>query len=119
MPTKTIDAKARLIFSRHDNDAEGNPAGGSTCGVGFAIRWQDGPLGRAVCDGGEGRALPNGAFVEDVIRAVIDRIDYYEASKFAHKFNAEAIDHLLAACTALDCRTDDREAREVEGTHAV
>jgi len=101
------------IQSEHWNDANGNPAGGSTYGPGFAISWQNGPLGR-----GEERKEPNGAFVENVIKAVKDRIDYYQASKFACEENAKAAEHLQAALDILNSRTAKREARGVEGTHA-
>ena len=96
----------------HWNDADGNPAGGSSFGNGFAISWQNGPLGR-----GNDRKVPNGAFVEDVISAVIGRIKYYEASKFACQSNSKAIENLEAALAVLRSRTADRERREVEGTH--
>jgi len=100
--------------SEHWNDADDNPAGGTTFGTGFAIGWQNGPLGRD-----EGREEPNGAFVEDIIAAAADRIRYYQQSKFACAENATALDHLNEALEVLDKRTKDREAREVEGTHAV
>lgn len=99
--------------SDHFNDSDGNPAGGTTFGQGFAIGWQNGPLGR-----GEERREPNGAFVEDVIKAAIDRLDYYQSSKFKSDFNARALECLNEAVRALNERTADREARDVEGTHA-
>ena len=99
--------------SEHWNDANGNPAGGTTFGVGFAIGWQNGPLGR-----GADRKEPNGSFVEDIIDAAADRIRYYQASPFACERNANALSHLEKALYELNSRTADREAREVEGTHA-
>ena len=51
-------------FEEHWSDKDGNPAGGVSSGRGFAISWQNGPLGRGV-----ERREPNGAFVEDVIAA--------------------------------------------------
>lgn len=98
--------------SRHLDDADGNPAGGMTYGCGFHIQWQNGPLGR-----GAERREPNGAFVENVIRAAADRIGYYQASRFACEENAEALRHLELALEALERRTASREARGVEGTH--
>lgn len=98
--------------SEHWSDGNNMPLGGVSYGTGFAISWQHGPLGR-----GEQRRPPNGAFVEDVIDAVRDRLEYYQASPFTSSFNARAIDHLTAALTALRERTHDRERREVEGTH--
>lgn len=88
------------------------PSGGSTRGLGLLIDWQDGPLGR-----GAGRQEPNGAFVEGVIAAAIGRLEWYQTSKFHCSYNAEAITHLRAALDALDRRTKDREARDVEGLH--
>ena len=121
------------IKSEHWNDANGNPAGGTTFGNGFAIGWQHGPLGRhhdncgkspvygngisIWCVDGCTRRNPNGAFVEDVIEAAADRIRYYQSSRFASDYNAKALEHLEAALAVLDQRTKDREARAVEGTH--
>jgi len=45
-------------FSEHWRDDKGRPAGGVSSGRGFAISWQNGPLGR-----GNERRDPNGAFV--------------------------------------------------------
>jgi hypothetical protein len=101
-------------FERHWSDANGNPAGGVSSGKGFTISWQNGPLGRGV-----DRREPNGAFVEDVIQAVIGRIKFYQDSLFSSADNAVALEHLAAAAEALDRRTRDREARAVEGTHAT
>lgn len=100
--------------ANHWNDSDGNPAGGSTFGAGFAISWQNGPLGRDA-----DRKEPNGAFVEDVIAAAADRIRCYQASRFACETNAEALHHLELALAALDRRTKEREARAVEGTHSA
>jgi len=99
--------------SEHWNDTEGNPAGGSTFGNGFAISWQNGPLGR-----GDERREPNGAFVEDVLGAVIDRIEFYQAGKFASNENSSALNHLHDGLVELQARTRRREAAGIEGTHA-
>jgi hypothetical protein len=98
-------------------DDQGNPTGGYVTGKGLEIRWQDGPLGRGV-----ERQAPNGAFVETVIAAAKQRIEFYQSAgggKFACKENEEAIDSLGEALAVLDRRTKDRERREVEGTHAA
>ena len=115
------------IKSEHWNDANGNPEGGVAFGNGFAISWQHGPLGRHMpacrqpdngpCVNGCTRREPNGAFVEDVIEAAADRIRYYQSSRFASGYNADALSYLEAALAALNRRTSDREARDVEGTH--
>ena len=96
----------------NNNDDNGNPAGGTVAGVGITINWQDGPLGRD-----ESRIEPNGAFVETVIAAAKQRIEYYNATKFKCRENAMAITKLDEALMWLHKRTADREAREVEGTH--
>ena len=78
----------------------------------ITISWQNGALGR-----GNEKREPNGAFVEDVIDAVIRRIAAYQDSKFACPENADALDSLRQAAKRLDDRTKSRESREVEGTH--
>jgi hypothetical protein len=102
------------FFSDQWSDTNGNPAGGVTCGKGFTISWQNGPLGRGV-----ERKEPNGAFVETIIAAAKDRIDFYQRSRFACEENANAIKHLTAALDVLNARTKLREMKNIEGTHAV
>ena len=98
----------------NNNDVNGNPAGGSVKGTGLDIQWQNGPLGR-IEDGT--RIEPNGAFVETVISAALQRIEYYQESKFNCRENAIAITKLEEALLWLNKRTMDREQRKVEGTH--
>ena len=98
-------------------DPNGNPAGGRVVGTGLDISWQDGPLGRNT-----ERQEPNGAFVETVISAAKKRIEFYQTAsngKFACRENVLAITTLEEALMWLEKRTKDREARLVEGTHAV
>lgn len=102
------------IKSDHWKDSNGNPTGGCTYGVGFAISWQNGPLGRDA-----DRKEPNGAFVEDVLDAVRERIEFYQASQFACQENWDALTHIYQAMACLDKRTKEREQRAVEGTHTV
>lgn len=96
------------------NDVNGNPSGGYARGTGVDINWQDGPLGR-----GDERLDPNGAFVETVIAAAKQRIEYYNSTQFSCRENSMAITKLDEALMWLNKRTADREAREVEGTHEV
>lgn len=103
------------VRGEHLSDEDGAPAGGQTRGRGIIIDWQNGPLGR-----GAERKEPNGAFVEGVIAAAIDRIQFYQVAaggKFACRENALAITKLEEALLWLQKRTLDREARGVEGTH--
>lgn len=95
-------------------DVNKNPSGGNVTGTGLAIKWQEGPLGR---DGD--RVEPNGAFVETVIAAAKQRIEFYQRGKFACEENEAAISALEVALVVLDKRTKSREARKVEGTHQV
>ena len=99
-------------FNHHDSD--GNPTGGEVSGTGLIISWQNGPLGR-----GTDRKDPNGAFVETVIAAAKQRLEFYQDSKFNCEENAIAITHLEKALDVLNSRTKDREKREVEGTHTA
>ncbi len=103
------------IVGQHRVDSEGNPAGGETVGGGITIMWQDGPLGR-----GSERKEPNGAFVEGVIAAAINRIHFYQVAsdgKFKCRQNALAITKLEEALHWLEDRTRERERRKVEGEH--
>lgn len=95
-------------------DESGNPTGGNVRGTGLSIDWQNGPLGR-----GENRKEPNGAFVETVIDAARQRIQFYQDSKFHCRENAIAITKLEEAILWLNKRTTDRENRNVEGTHTA
>jgi hypothetical protein len=104
----------QAITENHVTDENGNPTGGTTTGVGISISWQNGPLGR-----GDDRQAANGAFTEGVIQSAIGRLEFYQASKFASSYNAEALTHLRLALEALERRTTDREKRAVEGTHQV
>jgi hypothetical protein len=100
------------IHSSQFSDKDANPEGGQTFGNGFAIAWQRGPLGR-----GADRENPNGAFVEDIIAAAQDRLEFYQRSRFNCEENATAIRHLQAALEVLDGRTKRRESQGTEGTH--
>lgn len=96
----------------HKLDGNGNPAGGTTSGVGIHIVWQDGPLGRDAA-----RVGPNGAFVEGVIQAALGRLQFYNDGKFRCRENSLAITHLEEALHWCQHRTAAREERAVEGTH--
>lgn len=105
---------ASRLQSHHFTDENGCPNGGCTVGKGFSINWQAGAM---VKDGQ--RLEQNGAFVQHVIEAAIDRLEYYQQTKFASVDNAEAIGHLCAAIGALSRRTQGRKDRGVEGTHEI
>ncbi len=99
-------------FKAENHLDEGKPAGGFVEGKGLGIYWQNGPLGR-----GDDRRKPNGAFVETVIAAAKQRIEWYNEAGFECIENRNAIHYLEKALAELDSRTKAREAAEVEGTH--
>lgn len=89
------------------------PAGGFVQGTGLRIDWQNGPLGRV---GSDERIEPNGAFVETVLEAVQQRIEYYQTA-FPCDENHEAIGYINQALDVLNARTQRRVVANVEGTH--
>ena len=104
-------------FFDHFVDEDGNPAGGYFEGTGIQFKWQDGPVM------GTGKP-PNGAFVEDGILAVAQRIAWYQGEpgsggngRFACEENAIALEHLRLAHEALLVRTRRRMEQNVEGRH--
>lgn len=116
-----------MLVASNQTDAEGNPTGGAVQleitreimgGAGIhnalVVYWQDGP--RMKEDGSLDK--PNGAFVEDVIYAALQRLEFFQQSKYASDYNQAAIDHLTAALVALDARSTERHARGVLGKHA-
>lgn len=93
--------------------ANGNPTGGTSKSKGVHIEWQDGPLGTL-----EGERLePNGAFVETVIQIAVDRLEFYNSSKFRCRENSLAITKLEEALHWLNARTKRRVVAGIEGTH--
>jgi hypothetical protein len=99
-------------FDSKNQLKDGKPHGGYAKGVGMDISWQKGPLGR-----GTERKEPNGAFVETVIAAALQRLEFYQDSGFSCSENASAIHNLKSALGVLDFRTQQREGAGVEGTH--
>lgn len=102
-------------------DKDENPTGGTVnlrIGERNALRvqWQDGPRGK----GKDGKLGPsNGAFVEDVIWAALQRLEFFQASKYRDNANDVAISHLHQALGALNVRRQERAKRGVEGQHEV
>ena len=95
----------------YTSPSDGNPAGGSVGGLGLQISWQAGPLQ-------EWKA--NGAFVEDVLTAVLKRLEFYQQAsegRFACTENEQAIQHINEALDVLRTRTARRRSQGVEGTH--
>ena len=84
---------------------EGNPQGGWSKGQGYEVTWQNGVL------------EPNGAILEDVIATCVDRLEFFQASKFACRENALAVTKLQEALHWLNHRTIERRRRGVEGSY--
>lgn len=110
--SSTGEMDVKKVYSHHFIDTQECPAGGVTYGRGFTIAWQNGPLGR-----GDEREEPNGAFVEDIILAARDRLQFYQAGQFACDENKNAIESLTLALGSLKARTERRVSAGVEGTH--
>ena len=104
------------LITGENRELDGNPAGGYVAGVGFRVDWQDGPLGR-----GEDRQEPNGAFVEDVLLACLERLHIYQgesedgSGRFRCRENALIITKIEEAIHWGNHRTAERERRGVEG----
>ena len=117
-----IRRSEELVDSRFTVDEVGNPTGGVTTmaapGIGpgsvvpgenvLVIAWQDGIVG----DDGQ-----NGTFVEDVIEAARQRLQFFQGSKFRCRENAIALTHLETALAWLDFRTRGRLMQGVENTY--
>ncbi len=102
------------INAQHKTDENGNPTGGTTTGLGIEINWQDGPLGR-----GDDMVEPSGAFVEGVLAAALERLQFYNGGKFNCAENTQAILKIEEALHWLDHRHAERERRQVQGLHIV
>lgn len=105
-----------MIVAENYADEQGNPAGGYAFAIGLDIVWQNGPRRK---DGQAEMDAPNGAFVEDVIAAAIQRIEFFQGSQFRCRENALAITKLEEALMWLEKRRQDRRTRGVEGMNAL
>jgi hypothetical protein len=105
----------RKVHSNFTTDGEGNPTGGSTVMLGsdgievIEITWQDGIVG----SGGQ-----NGAFIEDVLEAARQRLQFFNGHpRFRCRENSLAITKIEEALQWLDWRTRQRLAQGVENTY--
>lgn len=98
-------------YSAHFTDSEGNPTGGHSFGTGFAIGWQHGLINYV-----NEEKVPNGAQVEDVLEVCMDRLQFFQESKFNCEENVLAIRQIQAAINSLIARKVDRVKRGVGGT---
>lgn len=82
------------------------PTGGFAMGDGYEIVFQNGVEGVA------------GAIIEDIIEyALIPRLEFFQASRFACMENGMAIQFLRRAVEALDLRTQRRKTAGTEGSY--
>jgi len=95
---------------KNELDKDHNPSGGYSIGIGFIINWQEGPIKEF------GR---NGAMIEPIIETIINRLEFFQDSKFRCEQNENALIHLKMALGYLNERTKEREDREVEGTYKI
>jgi hypothetical protein len=115
-PDKYKAMNVQLLTCTNDLDENGHPTGGEVVGAGLTVHWQNGPR----TPDAEGNLAPsNGAFVEDVIYAALQRLEFFQKSEFATIENEKAISQLENALVLLDQRRQDRKARGVEGKHEV
>ena len=95
---------------------EGNPSGGCSWGIGFCITWQKGPLGSQNLPKKDRENNRNGAFVEDVLEAIIHRMEFYQDTKFNCEENRLALEHLNQALHNMQSRHKRRVKEGTEGT---
>ena len=113
-----IRQSEEIVESEFTVDRGGNPTGGRTRmvianaqggEVPLEIFWQDGIIPP---DGEQ-----NGAFIEDVLEAARQRLQFFQGSKFRCRENAIALTHIETALAWLDFRTRGRLAQGVENTY--
>ena len=110
-PSEAIDSASPVHLFRQNResvfltDENDNPTGGTSKGEGYSIEWQNGVQ------------EPNGAILEDVIASCVDRLDFFQGSKFACRENALAVTKLQEALHWLNHRTLERRRRGVEGSY--
>jgi len=116
------------LVAENKVDDDANPTGGDvrldldTSGDGksdfpvLLVKWQDGPRGQ---EGTDELLPPNGAFVEDVLWAALQRLEFFNAGKYRDRANSMAITHIEQALQALKDRQLERSFRKVEGKHEV
>ena len=97
-------------------DEDDNPIGGIVESTGLKVEWQNGPRGQ---EGTDELAAPNGAFVEDVLYAAMQRLEFFNKSKYSDRANSIAITKIQEAMQAMKHRSIERSYRGVEGKHEV
>lgn len=105
------DRACPVPFTKQFHTKDGYHDGGVSCGIGFTIAWQRGPV--------PDLDHRNGAFLEEVLIACLDELECHQSGHFANEYNAKALEHLTAAITTLQARIKDRTERGVIGKHEI
>jgi hypothetical protein len=108
MTDSSSHSRVTRITATNWTDAKGLPAGGMVVGQGISISFQDGP----VKVNGE-----NGAQVEDVLHAALQRLEWLNSGAFRCRENSLAITEIESALHWLRDRTERRVREGTEGTH--
>lgn len=98
----------KTYSSELTRNSDGVVIGGHAKSVGMDIKWQAGPIPEMGI---------NGTTCEEVMLAVIDRLEGFQASKFNCSENAIAIHYIELAIQSLVSRTKRREAAGSKGTY--
>jgi len=111
-----------LVDSQFSVDSDGHPTGGTTS-MGVTRKGSDGKEGHAaifvewqdgIVDPDHGQ---NGAFVEDVLEAARQRLQFFNGTEFRCRENSIAITKIEEALQWLDWRTRQRLLDGVENTY--
>lgn len=103
---------ADIFNKRNENE---DVTGGHFNSLGVSIEWQEGPTKDE-----EGFDIaPNGAFVETIIFAALQRLEAFQTTRFSCRENALAITKLEEAIHWMNSRTMKRISRGVEGQYKV
>ena len=93
----------------HEYQVTGVPCDAVEDGVFVRVKFQKGPVTEV---GGW-----NGCQNEDLLRIVEDRLIGFQSGDYPCEENAEALGNVRSALAALEKRTANRKARNVEGTN--
>ncbi len=114
-----IRQSEKLTKSEFTTDERGNPTGGKT----FLSLARNGEVSKRLAieinyqDGIVGDVGQTGAFVEDVLEAARQRLQFFQASKFRCRENAIALTKIEEALQWLDWRTRKRLLEGVENSY--
>ena len=85
------------FMSEHFITEDKRPVGGYADGIGFTISWQRGPMKLNE----KKELLPNGALAYDVVAAALDRLQFFQQTKYKSEDNKKAIKYLGRALAHL------------------